>query len=173
MAREIKFRGYDTDSKVWRYGYYFLKEDTTLSPIYNSKEQYEKDKKANEHHLILFNGFSDWNLPKTHYQSEVDGDSIGQYTGLRDDNKKEIYEGDIVKCVDINSGSEFVAVVEFGNPNGEYSWGWQLRHIKGDKPNLDILLWIDMEESGASCAVIGNIYENPELLNPADSEVSQ
>lgn len=90
---------------------------------------------------------------------------VMQYTGLKDKNRKEIFESDIVKCVDKNSGIEFIAIVEFGNPNGEYNWGWQLRHIKGDKPNLDILLWVEMEDSGATCEVIGNIYENPELLN--------
>ena len=59
---------------------------------------------------------------------------------------------------------EFISVVEFGNPNGTYSWGWQLKHIKGDKPNFDILLWVEMEEIGAYIEVIGNIHDNPELM---------
>ena len=31
-------------------------------------------------------------------------------------------------------------------------------------PNEDILCWIDMEESGAFCEVIGSEIDNPELL---------
>lgn len=95
---------------------------------------------------------------------EVDKDTICQCTGLKDKNGKLIWENDIVKCVDVNAETEFFAVVEFGNPNGFYSWGYQLKHIWGDEPNLDILLWIDMEETGATCEIIGNIFDNPELL---------
>ena len=94
----------------------------------------------------------------------VDPHTICQCTGLKDNNGNLIWENDIVKCVDVNAETEFFAVVEFGNPNGFYSWGYQLKHIYGDEPNLDILLWIDMEETGATCAVIGNIFDNPELL---------
>ena len=90
--------------------------------------------------------------------------TICQCTGLKDKNGKLIWENDVVKCVDVNAETEFFAVVEFGNPNGFYSWGYQLKHIYGDEPNLDILLWIDMEETGATCAVFGNIFDNPELL---------
>lgn len=85
-----------------------------------------------------------------------------QYIGLSDTNKRKIFSGDILKCCDKNNGLEFIAVVEFGNPNGEYNWGWQLRHLKGDKPNLDILLWVDMEETGVTCEVIGNIHDERE-----------
>jgi len=91
-----------------------------------------------------------------------------QYTGLKDKNDKEIYEGDIVKCTDTNSDIEFTAIVEFGNPNYQYSWGYQLKRISGDNPNLDILLWVGMEETGAYCEVSGNIYENPELIEVVD-----
>ena len=90
---------------------------------------------------------------------EVNSKTICQCTGLKDKNGKLIWENDIVKCVDVNAETEFFAVVEFGNPNGFYSWGYQLKHIYGDESNLDILLWIDMEETGAFCEVIGNIFD--------------
>ena len=96
---------------------------------------------------------------------EADPSTICQCTGLKDKNGKLIWENDVVKCVDVNAETEFFAVVEFGNPNGFYSWGYQLKHIYGDEPNLDILLWIDMEETGATCEIIGNIFDNPELIN--------
>ena len=98
------------------------------------------------------------------YPYEVIPETVGQYTGLIDKNGKEIFEGDIVKCLDMINEIEFISVVEFGNPNGTYSWGWQLKHIKGDKPNFDILLWVEMEEIGAYIEVIGNIHDNPELM---------
>ena len=97
------------------------------------------------------------------YAIEVDPSTICRSTGLKDKNSKLIWENDVVKCVDENNDIEFTAIIEFGNPNGLYDWGYQLQHIKGDEPNLDILLWVDMEEAGATCKVIGNIFDNPEL----------
>jgi uncharacterized phage protein (TIGR01671 family) len=98
------------------------------------------------------------------YYESVEPSTICQYTGLTDKNGNKIWENDIVKCIDKYGEAEFLAVIEFGNPNSYYSWGYQLRHIKGDEPNLDILLWISMEEVGVTCEVIGNIFDNPELL---------
>lgn len=98
------------------------------------------------------------------YALEIDPSTICRCTGLQDKNGNLIWENDIVKCVDENNDIEFTAIIEFGNPNGLYSWGYQLQHIKGDEPNLDILLWVDMEEAGATCKVIGNMIDNPELL---------
>ena len=89
----------------------------------------------------------------------VDPHTICQCTGLKDKNGKLIWENDVVKCVDVNAETEFFAVVEFGNPNGFYSWGYQLKHIYGDEPNLDILLLIDMEEARVTCEIIGNIFD--------------
>ena len=97
---------------------------------------------------------------KENVMAYIDDEStICQCTGLKDKNGKLIWENDVVKCVDVNAETEFFAVVEFGNPNGFYSWGYQLKHIYGDEPNLDILLWIDMEEAGATCEIIGNIFD--------------
>ena len=152
--RGIKFRGYDTDSKVWRYGSYFYKEDRTLSPVYNSEVKWEQDMKANGHHLILWNGSSDWNLPKPHYQSEVDEESIGQFTGLHDKNGNEIYEGDIVEAWsegvkaigEVKRRTDGLFIIYPAYQRGEF-WG----------------LCPDVH-GHTTVEVIGNIYENPELL---------
>lgn len=104
-------------------------------------------------------------LPYPTYISDlpiINDETVGQYTGLTDKNGKKIFEGDIVRLYD--TWGEWRAVVEFGNPNGNYSWGWQLNPIGKVDINTDILCWVEMEDAGAFCEVIGNIHDNPELL---------
>ena len=72
--------------------------------------------------------------------------------------------GDIVKITDRNVCFETMAVIEFGNPNGLYNWGWQLKPLENKPFAIEILHWVDMEDSGAFIEVIGNIHDNPELL---------
>ena len=92
-------------------------------------------------------------------------DTVGQFTGLTDKNGKKIFEGDIVHLTDVRYDNEWKAVVVFGNPYGEYSWGWNFLYI-GEKPKVatDILLWAEMDDVEVYCEIIGNIYDNPELL---------
>lgn len=76
-----------------------------------------------------------------------------QFTGLKDKNGKEIFEGDIVKCGNKN---EEIKVIEFINGGFGYegnTWDYWEDEFGHDK----------ME-------VIGNIYQNPELLNPKNHE---
>ena len=89
----------------------------------------------------------------------VDSSTICQCTGLKDKNGKLIWENDIVELYDRNTDYKWRAVVLFGNPNCEYTWGWQLKPIVECETNTDILCWIEMEESGAFCEVIGNIFD--------------
>lgn len=95
---------------------------------------------------------------------EVDPSTICQCTGLKDKNEKLIWENDVVEMYDRNTDYKWRAVVLFGNPNCEYTWGWQLEPIGKCDANTDILCWIEMEESGAICEVIGSAIDNPELL---------
>ena len=85
----------------------------------------------------------------------VDCDSIGQYTGITNKNGKEIYEGDIVKYVDNMCKVEFVACVKYDAPSFEF---WDTD---------DMYCGIELCESikgEDEIEVIGNIYDNPELL---------
>jgi hypothetical protein len=75
-----------------------------------------------------------------------------------DDNKVNIFENDILKLYDENTDSTWLARVEFGNPHGEYTWGWNLVPLTPYAGNTDILLWIDMP--GATCEVIGNMIDD-------------
>lgn len=101
----------------------------------------------------------DWQICTDNSKRTVIPETIGQYTGLKDKDGTKIFEGDIVKCVDANNGGSFTAIVSFGNPNYEYNWGFQLVRMGGDSLNTDILLWVDMEETGAYIEVISNVYD--------------
>lgn len=142
--REIFFRGKRTDNGEWVEGYY-----------YKAKYCRTDDKLCD---YITVPHPKEYNEPSSHYI--VNPDTLGQYTGLKDKNGAKIFEGDIVKCVDVNNGGSFTAIVSFGNPNYEYNWGFQLVQMGGDNLNTDILLWVDMEETGAYIEVISNIYDN-------------
>lgn len=90
---------------------------------------------------------------------EVDPDTVCQYTGLTDVKGKKVFEGDVLRFTDDASASKWVGVIVFGNPNGTYTWGWQVAHVSGGAANTDTLLWFDMEEGGAYSVVVGNIYD--------------
>ena len=148
--REILFRGKRIDNGEWVEGFFVAKADPLLG-IMNS--------------YILTQELDDNGILRSHMAwYKVDPETVGQYTGLIDKNGTKVFEGDILKFTDTNAEYEWIGKVEFGNPNAEYNWGFQLVYISGTKPNIDILLWFDMEETGAHSEVIGNIHDNPELL---------
>jgi len=138
MMREIKFRGKRIDNGKWIYGSLIIEED----PIADAFKYFIKPFNFLRGKLVV---------PET----------VGQYTGRKDKNGKEIYEGDIVL---IDTGDSFLEikqqyVVRYDSMNASYCFETN----NGDKiyltsfGNPDFFIKNKVE-------VIGNIYENPELI---------
>ena len=117
-----------------------------------------------ESETYIKDGDGTWLCDESNDVVKVLPETVGQYMGLTDRNDKKIFEGDIVKLTDDYNDFEWKAVVVFGNPGGAYCWGWNFLPIDGYKGTTDILMWVEMETTGAYCEVIGNIHDNPELL---------
>jgi uncharacterized phage protein (TIGR01671 family) len=83
---------------------------------------------------------------------------IMQFTGLKDKNGKEVYEGDIIRATLVETG-ELKQVVEKVSYTEQYAGYTPFGHLMP----FDEGRWIDCLSD--SFEVIGNIYENPELLN--------
>lgn len=133
--REIRFRAWDKDKKRMIYLANNMGSQTHLQLNNHSWGVFEPD---SEDYYGIASANS--NL----------GDILMQYTGLKDKNGNEIYEGDIVKC------DYFTGIVEYRENAGLY--------LIGNEKEGKAITFFDIQMSKAIVEVIGNIYENPELL---------
>ena len=88
------------------------------------------------------------------YDREVDPDTVGQYTGLQDKNGKRIFEGDI--CRNTKTG-EIVSVKWHGTMAG---FVWRRREENSNLSDFGELFRVHDKYE-----VIGNIHDNPELMD--------
>lgn len=127
MKREIKFRGRN-DRHGWLTGHYFVNRGV---------------------HFIAEDGIA--NPLYTWEDYSVDPETVGQYTGLKDRNGKEIYDGDIIKD---ESGFPFSenCIVEWDSFYCQYQY---------------TTIGMDSYLKPYDCAkpvILGNIWDTPELL---------
>ena len=92
-----------------------------------------------------------------------------QFTGLHDKNGKEIYDGDIVRAYKPNCYLDGVYEVRWNKSEG--AW----RYWKEEGPYFMFSVQSKMynvgnNKGGAWCEVIGNIWENPELLKEEQTQ---
>ena len=140
MKREVKFRGLKIDSKEWAFGWFTKeKKGSLIVPVI----QYYKE----------------WDTGDYVDSYEIDGNTLGEFTGLKDKNGKEIYEGDIVLVGETYVGDyryeDFEGVVEFDE--GQYFV--DCKYSKDMGCELD-----NATIRNQGLEVIGNIYQNPDLL---------
>lgn len=143
--REIKFRGKRVDNGEWVCGYLF----NPNAPLCDS----------NFGTWIMQEDFFDvltglkGSLASVKVRAyEVGPSTVGQHTGLKDKNGKEIWEGDVCRAIaNTRVPLDPFAVIW----NNEYAqWFW--KDIKGEDE-----FWKSIAERSE---VIGNIHDNPELL---------
>jgi len=141
MAREIKFRAlyHDTEDNTMKFAYGLIGwMDDKVVQLFTKKD------KAN-------NSADVWNcIPGTE----------GQYTGLKDKNGEEIYEGDVV----VTSGYQnpfsgetenCVSVVEYLGPHLIYR-----ASADSHETVYDLIGSSDKDDDAE---IIGNVHQNPEL----------
>lgn len=86
---------------------------------------------------------------------EVIPETIGQYTGLTDKNGKKIFEGDIVSCMTKYGGD--IGIVTFKDGKFVVYWQSEYHYPKNGRTT-------DYYYVNARTKVIGNVYDNPELI---------
>ena len=171
MYREILFRA--KCAGVWRYGNYVHLDKKPIHSCYNSEYR----------DFIVVNG-----VDGEHHFPITELSSLSQYTGLKDTNGKEIYEGDIIQVKEY----ENILMQEFNDDPNRFDV-FTLDEIKGDlqQSYTSPVIW----EEGTFCfstngdwmhhndtflavlfggmkrsnpifdfEVIGNIHDNPELM---------
>ena len=139
--REILFRGKRVKPVAlvsqWILGNHVFKADDSLPGL-------------GKHFIVVHDGFglSQW--------VEVDPDTIGQFTGLTDKNGKKIFEGDIVQFSLITGRS----LVPQGLRQVTFSAGSFMIEdpYSGDDETISrIAASVELE-------VVGNIYDNPDMI---------
>ena len=116
--------------------------------LYGSLVKIEKDRYA------VIPPLNDIERGKIIGMYEVYPETVGQFTGLLDKNGKEIYEGDILHTITFGfNPEEYTAIILYRNCSFQLSNGRNLFYFgQSDLTKMDDTI------------VIGNIYDNPDLI---------
>ena len=137
--RNIKFRGkFLDDTSEWLYGNYVYIEDDVF-----------QHKIADKSGLLL----------------DIDINTLGQFTELKDENGKEIYEGDIV-LIDAYTYTEPEFSEAYLIEYNELLGMWELKNLEDNK---DIKTFEDLNGwYKLDIELLGNKWDNPELLEKGE-----
>ena len=148
MEREILFRGKRCDNGEWVQGYY-IRADHHWHKHGIHKDWIALGASANGGWFALHNKYA------------VKAETVGQFIGLTDKNGKKVFENDIVVICYETDGEEFSETKRVHYNEKECCWypmRWE-----------ECCEYCDHYTEVKSIEVIGNIHDNPELLNGKES----
>ena len=147
--RDIKFRCWDTENKEM-----LEVQELDYEDSYNGQP------------MIRTTMYSDY--------FDTEDMILMQYVGLKDKNGKEIYEGDIVTGTDypfIDEGKQnYIGIIVFYDDAA--SFGYEYQCVRKNKRGISNGINNEFEANEnlicENLEVIGNIYDNPELLKKGE-----
>lgn len=142
MERQIKFRGKRFDDGEWVVGDLLHIAGGCL--IYFGSDTDATDPDIENSSPVAVELLND-------EVAVVDPDSVGRFTGLCDKNKKEIYEGDVILQQGYSGKKPMLVRFE----HGAFITGEHSGSSTATRPML----------IQKRCEVLGNIYDNPELIS--------
>lgn len=146
--RPIKFRGKRCDNGEWAYGYY-----ARLRNEFKEWHCIMTEEDASENYIKDCNGYNMIYTPVNH-------NTVGQFTGLYDKNGKEIYEGDVVKFANPKYGDELLRIGCEDSHIGAFC----LCEAGEEDTSRFVAIFGRSDYEPFYCEVIGNIHDNPDLM---------
>lgn len=145
--REIKFR-LVKDGKIVGYEKHVV--SCGLVQIFHSAKNDDEE------------GWEWWNVSIRDFRCHfIDHDHKDQFADLKDKNRREIYEGDIVRYIPLAPTPHFLKFFPKGYEDSVIRWTLTADYEQG----IDQIEF-NLSHPASKCEVIGNVHESPDLVTP-------